>query len=124
MDATESPADPTTVGTEESVALGTEAGLAPIYWRTQDTFQSVVAGEPYKVVVRVTNGFEEESLAVTATGDAGEDVTFTARRTEVGEGEDPGSYYAFDLILPEAGLWQVTTEAAPVEITIEVNPAQ
>ena len=109
--------------TEESVDLGLEGGLEPIYWRTRDSFQSLVAGEPYKVVVRVTDGFEEESLVVTATGDAGEDVTFTAKRTEVGEGEDPGSYYAFDLILPEAGIWQVTTNAGTVEITIEVKPA-
>ena len=116
-------ADLTRIRTEESVDLGSEGGLEPIYWRTQDSFQSVIGGEPYKVVVRVTNGYEEETLAIMATRDAGEGVTFTAKRAEVGEGEDPGSFYVFQLLLPEAGLWQVTTAADKGEISIEVKPA-
>ncbi|OGO51097.1 MAG: hypothetical protein A2148_06990 [Chloroflexi bacterium RBG_16_68_14] len=103
-----------------------EAGEAPVFWRTVDNFASLRAGEGYKVVFRVTNGYEEEALPIVAEPEGGgPEVEFEASRVEPGGEEAPGSYYAMNLELPEPGRWQITVSAGDDEatFTVEVKPA-
>lgn len=112
---------------DESLELPTEMGEAPIYWRTQDRFQSLQADEPYKVVVRLTSGYDEETLRIVAEQKPGRSgtVEFEARRAEPVSLEDPSSYYPFNLELPQPGTWVLTALAGDdqVSITVEVKPA-
>ena len=119
-------AEATAPSTEESLTLPSETGEEPVYWRTQDNFQSVRAGEPYKVVLRVTNGYNEEMLAIGAFpegSDAG--WGFTANRVDPVGPEEPGTFYVFDLELQQPGTWNLTVGGGGDEahITIEVKPA-
>ena len=119
-------AEATGPGSEESLTLPSETGEEPVYWRTQDNFQSVRAGEPYKVVLRITNGYNEETLTVLAErGDGGDSLDFTANRVDPVGPEDPGSFYVFSLELPRPGAWEVTVRAGDDEaaITVRVKPA-
>ena len=102
-----------------------EAGQAPIYWRTQDNFQTLRVGEPYKVVLRVTNGYDEETLGIGAFPEGSDDgIGFTANRVDPIGPEGPGSFYVFNLELPP-GTWVLTVGAGGDEatITVEVKPA-
>lgn len=104
-----------------------ELGEAPIFYAPLDGFESLRAGEPYKVLFRITNGYAEETLRIAATHDAtGETVEFEALRAEpVGEDDRPGTFYPVNLDLPEAGTWQVTILAgeADASFSVEVAPA-
>ena len=104
-----------------------ELGEAPIFYAPLDGFESLRAGEPYKVLFRITNGYAEETLRIAATHDAtGETVEFEALRAEpVGEEERSGTFYPVNLDLPEAGTWQVTILAgeADASFSVEVAPA-
>ena len=78
--------------------------------------------QAYKVVLRVTNGYDEETLTVLAErGDGGDSLDFTASRAEPIGAEDPGSFYVFDLELPRPGAWEVTVRAGDDEATISVR---
>ncbi len=109
-----------------------EQGKAPIFWQPLDEgFQSLRVGEPYKVLFRVTNGYAEVTLPITAECSdcdqpvPGGTLEFEADLAEpVGE-EAPGSYYPFSLDLPQPGTWLLTVAAGDdtASITVEVKPA-
>ena len=109
---TAAPTEASEPDSDESVNLPSETGEDAIFWRTEDGFQSIRAGVPYKVVLRVTNGYDEETIVVVASrqGGGGE-ATYFAPKVDAGEGEAPGSYYVFNLDLPNPGRWQITVEA-------------
>lgn len=115
--------------TPESTRLSTElseSGEAPVFWRTEDEFESLRVGEPYKIVLRVTSGFDEETLRIVADPDGeGSTEEFEAVLVEPASDEGQGSFYTFLLELPEPGGWQVTAltgdDATP--ITVDVKPA-
>lgn len=114
---------------EETPAIRAEneQGEAPIFWRTTDPVDALPAGLAWKVVFRITNGYEEESLRILAQPEAGgPDVEFEASKVDPGDLEPPGAYYAFSLDLPEPGPWQVTVLAGDdqVIIPIEVVPSE
>lgn len=102
-----------------------ERVIGPFTWRTADGFASVRAGEPYKVVLRVTSGYDKPTLPVTAESEDGEKIELEAMRTEPVDGE-AGTFYTFRLELPTPGEWIVTawagTDAASVQV--EVAPAR
>ena len=126
IDTPDPAAEVTTPSSEESLKLSSETGDEPFYWRTRDNFQSVRAGEPYKVVLRVTNGYDEETLGIGAFPEGSDDGWgITANRADPVGTEDPGAFYVFELLLPRAGTWQVTVRAGGNEatITVEVKPA-
>jgi hypothetical protein len=119
-------AEATASSTEESLTLPSETGEEPVYWRTRDNFKTLRAGEPYKVVLRVTNGYDEETLGIAAFPEGSDDgLGITANRVEPVGAEGPGSFYVFDLELPRPGTWQVTVRVGGDEatITVEVKPA-
>lgn len=124
---TADPAAEATVPTpEESLTLPLETGEEPVYWRTEDNFQSVRADEPYKVVLRITNGYDGETLAISAFPEGSDDGWgFTANRVDPVGPEDPGSFYVFDLELQQPGRWQLTVGVGGDEayITVEVKAA-
>ena len=102
-----------------------ELGRAPIFYGTVDQFQTLRAGEPYKVLFRITSGYDEETLRVVASRGGGPPLRLEASRAEpVGE-EAPGSYYPLELELPEPGRWEITVSAGDDEATfsVEVKPA-
>ena len=101
-----------------------ELGQAPIFWRTLDKFETLTAGQEYKIVFRVTNGYAEDTLpieATAATGTAG--VTFEAARTTPEGEEDKGTFYSVNIVLPEEGSWQLTARAGAGEVTVDVEVA-
>lgn len=107
---------------DESPTPGSEMGEAPIFWRTVDNFESVRSGEPYKVVLRVTNGYEEETLPVVASPEGSdEQLGFQAKRVEPVGPEAPGTFYHFLLDLPGPGRWQMMVVAGEDEVTIPVE---
>ena len=109
---------------EASSTPGAELGEEPIFWRTLDGFRSVRAGEGYKIVLRITNGYDEETLPVVARTETGTGIIdFDAGRVEPGEGEAPGTFYTFNLELPRPGRWQVTVTAGLDEATMTVDVA-
>lgn len=116
---------------DEPLGPTPETGSAPISWRTEDQFQSLRAGEPYKVLFRVTSGYDEETLRIVAEclscrGAAQpEAMEFEASRAEPAGPEDAGSFYPFNLTLPQPGTWQVTVVAGGDEatITVQVGPS-
>ena len=122
IDTAEPTADATAPSSAESLKLPSEMGEEPVYWRTQDNFQSVRAGEPYKIVLRVTNGYDEETLPVLADREGGGDrLDFTASRAEPVGPEDPGTFYVFELLWPRPGAWEMTVRAGDDEATISVR---
>ena len=127
--ATDTPAataEGTAPDSADSLKLPVETGADPVYWRSEDGFQSVVAGQPYKLVLRVTNGYEEETLLIEAEPEGdGTGVSFEATRALPVGPEDPGSFYVFNLELPEPGAWRVTALAGDdaVTITVQARPA-
>jgi len=108
-----------------------EGGSAPVFYRTADNFASLVAGQPYKVLFRITNGYAELTLTVTGVctncRTPNEPPTATLSGIMVQPvGEDaPGSYYPTNLLLPRAGHWELTVQATPDDVTIpiDVQPA-
>jgi len=100
-----------------------EMGSHPVYWRTADRFQSVRVNVPYKVVVRVTNGFAEDALRIVARhDDGGEPVVFEAARASPAGPDAAGSYYVFSIELARAGAWRVTAQPGEdVSVDIEVG---
>jgi len=116
----------TTPTPEDSVDLPSELGEDPVFWRTRDEFQSLRAGEPYKIVLRVTNGYDGETVAIGAFPEGSDDgIGFSANRVDPVGPEDPGSFYVFELELPAPGTWVLTVGVAGDEatITVEVKPA-
>lgn len=114
-------------GGDDTARQANELGEAPIFYAPLDGFESLRAGEPYKVLFRITNGYDEDTLRIAATHDAtGETVEFEALLAEpLGEDERPGTFYPVNLDLPEAGTWQVTIVAgeADASFSVEVAPA-
>ncbi|MEX1254984.1 MAG: hypothetical protein WEE64_11660 [Dehalococcoidia bacterium] len=116
---TASETDPTS---GNSLDLPYETGEDPIFWRTSDQFASVQTDQSYKLVLRVTNGYQQESLPLRAER-GGASVEFEARRaTPTGE-DDAGSYYVVNLVFPQAGSWQLTASAGADEATVPVDVA-
>lgn len=104
-------------------AVETKADTGPVFWRTVDGFTSVTAGEPYKIVLRVTNGSDEEKLTVRAERAGSDTVEFEAGRVEPVGNEGGGSFYTFNLELPDAGTWTVTALAGEDEASVSVEVA-
>jgi hypothetical protein len=96
---------------------GGEAGEEPIFWRTADSFASLKAGEAYKVLFRITNGYAEPELTVAATcqdcarPSEQQPIAFVGQRAEPGPGEPPGAYYPTSIELPYAGEWEIVVAA-------------
>ena len=114
-----------TPATATPAPLPNELGEAPVFWRTEDGFASLTAGVPYKIVLRVTNGYAEEAIEIVAqrgNGAPPTSVGSTAERVEPGEGEAPGSYYTTNLELPE-GPWRLSVLAGEDTASLEVTAA-
>ncbi len=84
----------------------------------------------YKVVFRVTNGYAEPTLSITAAPEGGGvSKQMEAQQVQPGAGEAPGSYYAINITLPTYGKWQLTVVAGgdrtiiPVEAVPVATPA-
>ena len=105
--------------------LGVESGADPVFWRSEDGFLSLQPDQAYKVVVRVTNGYEEGALSIIATRGQSDqqEIEFEAIRAVPVGPEDPGSYYVFQLKLPKQGTWRMTALAGDdtPELTVEVT---
>lgn len=98
-----------------------EGGRDPIYWRTSDDFHSVRTNEPYKVVLRVTNGYTEDTLPIEAKSVAGAaTISFEAQRVDA-PGEEKGSFYAVSLDFPRQGRYEVTFTAGADQVSTEIN---
>ena len=110
----------------ESPRSDTELGEAPVFWQPQDKeFQSLRAGEPYKVLFRMTSGYDEETLRIVAERNPGQSgmVEFEAFRSEPTGEEAPGSYYPVSLDLPKPGRWVVTVLAGDDTVSFTVQVA-
>lgn len=122
---TESPATLQATGSafaEEDLKLAVEQDKDPVFWRTIDRFQSLEAEVAYKVVLRVTNGYQEETLRIVAEKDpAGTRVEFEALVAAPAGPDDPGSFYVFSLELPEPGPWRLTAFAGEDEAAVDVE---
>ena len=101
--------------------VASEAGEEPVFWRTPDNFASIRANEGYKVVFRVTNGYDEDTLSIIAEPEGGEALEIVADRVQPGEGEGPGAFYAVNIDLPQPGRWQLTVLAGADEVNIPVE---
>ncbi len=98
-----------------------EQGEAPIFWRTADNFASVQANESYKVLVRITNGYAENTLSMMVTRrEDGLEVAIDSSISEPVGDELPGSYYPTFLSLPEPGTWDLTINAGEDQAIIEI----
>jgi len=112
-------------GTTAPVA--NESGREPIFWRTEDGFASLQAGLAYKVLFRITNGYAEPALAVTATCQScaspseRQPIEFEGQRTDPVGNEAPGSYYPMNIELPYAGQWEIVVAAGGDTARIPVN---
>ena len=122
--ATEPPTA-TTDATRTPAAPASEAGEEPVFWRTTDQFASLRAGEGYKVVFRITNGYAEDTLSIVAEPEGGEALEIGAGRVEPLGEPDPGTFYAVNIELPQPGRWQLTVLAGQdaVVIPVEAGPA-
>ncbi len=102
-----------------------EGGEPPIFWRTADNFASVRADEPYKVVFRITSGYDEEAISlVLAPKGSDEEIGITPNRAEP-EGDDlPGSYYPTSLLLSKPGTWELTIVAGDDTATVQFEVAE
>lgn len=113
--ATEAPR-PSPAATDDA-----EGGRDPIYWRTLDNFRSVRVNEPYKVVLRVTNGFTEDVLPIEGKSAAGAaTIAFEAQRVDA-PGEDKGTFYTVNLDFPRQGRYEVTFTAGDAAVSTEIN---
>ena len=133
---TSTPGQPTSAPSPSATTTGTspfattfsgpnEGGQAPVFYRTADNFASVVAGQPYKVLFRITNGYAEPALSVTATctscpSSPTPQALSGIMVQPVGE-EAPGSFYPTNLTLPVAGHWELTVHAGADQVTIPVD---
>ena len=111
-----------------------EQGEAPIFWQPLDEgFKSLRAGVPYRLLFRITSGYAETTLPITAeclscpdavNGAAARIEVAPLRAESVGP-EAPGSYYPLSLDLPHPGTWLLTATAGDdtTSITVEVKPA-
>ena len=121
--------DPTAAPPDQSATptpdFTVEQGNDPIFYRTTDGFQTLTAGEPYKVLLRITNGYAAESLRVRAERPTdGLTVEFEPLRSQpVGDDNEPGSYYPLALDIPEPGSWQLYVMAGAEEGIIFVTVA-
>jgi hypothetical protein len=130
--ATVASGSPTTSTPAVTATLATEAGEEPIFWRTADNFGSVQAGQPYKALFRLTNGYAEPALRVTATCQScaqpseRQPIDFEGQRAEPGGGEAPGSYYPMNITLPSAGRWalEVVAGSDTARILVDATPGQ
>lgn len=122
--------EPTTPAEQENATaaasalrLDDELGLAPVFWRTQDQFASLRADEPYKVVLRVTNGYQGATIRIMAEREmSGSGVLeFEASLAEPAGKEGPGAFYPFNIDLPESGVWILTVLAGEGSASIIVN---
>lgn len=124
-DPAETPGRTTPIATPANVP--NESGEAPIFWRTADDFQSVVAGQPYTVLFRITDGYDEAALTVQAVcrscAGGRQTVTFEGLNSPpFPPGSDlPGSYYPMNLVLPIADRWYLTVQVGTDEVTIPIN---
>ncbi len=103
----------------------TEMGEQPIFWQPQDEeFKSLRAGEPYKVLFRITGDYDEETLRIVAERQPGKSDAeeFEAFLSEPTGEEAPGSYYPVSLELPQPGTWELTVLAGDdmVSFTVQV----
>ena len=106
----------------EPIVPPSEAGEAPLFWRTEDRFASLQAGKGYKVLFRITNGYNAEMLRITAEPEGGgAPLELQANRAQPAGTEEPGSYYPLTLDLPAPGRWQLTVFAGDDEVTIPVE---
>ncbi|MEX0786031.1 MAG: hypothetical protein WD939_05290 [Dehalococcoidia bacterium] len=127
--ATSESATATTQAEEGTATMArpvSEAGEAPVFYRTQDGFATLRANEPYKVLFRITNGYAEDTLSVSLEREGQEGIELETSRVEP-QGEDlPGSYYPTNVELPEAGRWVIVVTAGEdiVEIPVEAGPAE
>ena len=106
-----------------------EHGQAPVFYRTTDNFGSVIANQSYKVLFRVTNGYSQPTLTVTANCSSCPGsplpMTFTGTKVTPVGADAPGSYYPVNVTLPNVGNWELTVQAGrdSVKIPLEVKPA-
>jgi hypothetical protein len=121
-EAAQSPTLPSTAdATVTTAPPASESGSEPFFYRTADEFASLVANEPYKVLFRITNGYAEPMLTITATRqDDGTQVSFEAALAEPSGNDAPGSYYPTNIDLPGAGAWTLTVQAGEDQVTIPV----
>ncbi len=90
------------------------------------------AGRAYKVLFRVTGGYSEPTLHVTATcqncpqPSERQPIDFEGQRAEPGSGDAPGSYYPMNITLPSAGSWalDVVAGSATARILVDALPGQ
>ena len=115
------------IATPPAPRLDDELGLAPVFWRTLDQFDSLRADEPYKVVLRVTNGYDEETIRIMAKHELNRNgaLEFEASLAEPAGQEGPGAFYPFNIDLPESGVWILTvfTGEGSASIIVDVKPA-
>jgi len=123
-EATE-PVEPTTQPGATEPSLETEGGEPPVFWRTADDFESLVTGEAYKVLFRVTNGYAEETITIDAVQQDGPgDLVLTSYLSQP-VGEDlPGSYYPTFLQFGSPGTWELTVHAGEDDVTLTVEVAE
>jgi hypothetical protein len=130
--ATVASGSPATSGPAVTATPAAEAGQGPIFWRTADNFRSVQTGQPYKVLFRITNGYAEPALHVTATCQTcsqpseRQPIDFEGQRAGPGGGEAPGSYYPMNITLPSAGRWEIDVVAGSdtARIMVDAQPGQ
>jgi hypothetical protein len=116
------PSATATALSREPLNLPEEIGIGAFYWRTLDRFQSVRAGEPYKVVLRVTSGYAASQLPIIAEHLDGDAVLeFSALRAVPVGPEDEGTFYVFSLELPDPGEWRVTAVAGEAQSSVRVQ---
>jgi hypothetical protein len=110
--------------TANGISSGNEAGEAPVFYRTADEFRSLTVGQPYKVLLRVTNDYAQPAIAILASCTScvnQPSITLTGSKvTPVGE-EAPGSYYPMTVVLPAAGHWELVVLAGRDTTRISVN---
>jgi hypothetical protein len=122
--ATPSPPPATATVDLDSTQLPAEEGEEPVFWRTTDSFASLRAGEPYKVLFRVTSGYSEPTLTINATREDGANaVSFESNRVDPVGDEGPGAFYPVTIELPEEGAWIITLAPGDQQITIPVQVA-
>ena len=108
-----------------STPTAAESGGEPVFWRTADNFTTVHAGAPYKVVFRITNGFHDDTLVVTANRVAGgQPLEFRGNRVQPAGEEAPGVYYPLNIELPQPGRWELTVMAGNDHVKIVIDAGE
>ena len=99
-----------------------ERGEAPIFWRVCPGFPELETGTPCKIVFRVTNGYNGDTLPIEAAISTTEaKITFEAARVVPGGEDDKGTFYAVTLDFPRQGLYHVTATAGSDAVTLDVD---